>query len=155
MNLYIYSASFSESNHFENTDFPQCLQQDLQGEKTDLELIFIMPFSVLVLYVGQTPPSYRLKTVSIPLLQDPSSAQLQAEHTIPFKQWAIEQCNSANPLCKVNPIFSKLKPIFSQTSFSLPTASLFRIPLNLREPRLQNLVCSFTQAAPCETGTVQ
>lgn len=68
MNLYIYSASFSESNHFENTDFPQCLQQDLQGEKTDLELIFIMPFSVLVLYVGQTPPSYRLKTVSIPLL---------------------------------------------------------------------------------------
>lgn len=48
------------------------------------------------------------------------------EHTVPFKQWAIEQCNSANPLCK-SIIFSKLKPIFSQTSFSLPTASLFRI----------------------------
>lgn len=63
MNLYIYSASFSERNHFEKTDFPQCLQQELQGEKTDLELVFIMPFSVLVLYVGWTPLSYHLKAV--------------------------------------------------------------------------------------------
>ena len=73
-----------------------------------------MPFSVLVLYFGQTPLSNHLETTSLPLLQDPSNAQHQAEHTVPLKQWAIKQCNSGNPLCKVNPIFSKLKPIFSK-----------------------------------------
>lgn len=69
MNLYIYSASFSENNHFEKTYFPLCLQQDLQGEKTDLELVFIMPFSVLgsVCWTNSTIISLKICVYSAPV----------------------------------------------------------------------------------------